>query len=61
LKVSQRFGGTFRRHIHGRRISRARNQQSRAALLTTCFHAGFLLGLFFDHEYGGEMFLQNVG
>jgi hypothetical protein len=24
-------------------------------------HAGFLLGLFFDSEDGGEMFLRNVG
>jgi hypothetical protein len=27
----------------------------------TCFHAGFLLGLFFDPEDGGYMFLRNVG
>jgi hypothetical protein len=25
------------------------------------FHAGFLLGLFFDPEDGGDMFLRNVG
>jgi hypothetical protein len=31
------------------------------ALLTTCFHAGFLFGLFFDNEDGGYMFLQNIG
>jgi hypothetical protein len=31
------------------------------ALLATCFHAGFLLSLFFDPEYGGDMFLRNVG
>jgi hypothetical protein len=24
-------------------------------------HTGFLLGLFFDPEDGGDMFLQNVG
>jgi hypothetical protein len=24
------------------------------------FHASFLLGLFFDPEDGGDMFLQNV-
>jgi hypothetical protein len=30
------------------------------ALLATCFHAGFLLGLFFNLEDGGDMFLQNV-
>jgi hypothetical protein len=26
-------------------------------LLATCFHAGFLLGLFFDPEDGGDMVL----
>jgi hypothetical protein len=30
------------------------------ALLATCFHAGFLLGLFFHPEDGGAMFLRNV-
>jgi hypothetical protein len=34
-------------------------QQS--ALLATCFHAGFLLSLFFNPEDGGGVFLQNVG
>jgi hypothetical protein len=27
----------------------------KAALLATCFHTGFLLGLFFDTEDGGDM------
>jgi hypothetical protein len=31
------------------------------ALLATCFHSGFLLGLFFDPEHEGDMFLRNVG
>jgi hypothetical protein len=31
------------------------------ALLATCFHAGFLHGLFFDPEGEGDMFLRNVG
>jgi hypothetical protein len=31
------------------------------ARLATCFHAGFLLGLFSDPEDGGDMFLRNVG
>jgi hypothetical protein len=26
------------------------------ALLTTCFHAGFFLGIFFSPEDGGSMF-----
>jgi hypothetical protein len=36
-------------------------QQVAKALLATCFHAGFFLGLFFDPEDGGDMFLRNVG
>jgi hypothetical protein len=32
-----------------------------AALLATSFHAGFLLGLFFDPEDKGYIFLRNVG
>jgi hypothetical protein len=28
---------------------------------STCFQAGFLHGLFFDPEDGGEIFLRNVG
>jgi hypothetical protein len=31
------------------------------AMLTTCSHAGFSLGLFFDPEDGGDMFFRNVG
>jgi hypothetical protein len=31
------------------------------ALLAICFHDGFLLILSFNHEDGGQMFLQNVG
>jgi hypothetical protein len=28
--------------------------------LSTCFHAGLLLGLFSDPEDGGDLFLRNV-
>jgi hypothetical protein len=31
------------------------------ALLAIYFHAGFLLGLFFDPEDGSDIFLRNVG
>jgi hypothetical protein len=34
---------------------------ARVALLPTCFHAVFFLGLFSDPEDGGDMFLRNVG
>jgi hypothetical protein len=31
------------------------------SLLTTCFHAGFFLGLLFDTEDGGDMLLRKIG
>jgi hypothetical protein len=31
-----------------------------SALLAICFHAGFLLGVFFDREDEGDMFFLNV-
>jgi hypothetical protein len=30
------------------------------ALLATCFHSGFLVGLFFGPEDGGDMFFRNI-
>jgi hypothetical protein len=36
-------------------------KQKTRDLLANSFHAGFLLGLFFDPEDGGDMFLRNVG
>jgi hypothetical protein len=53
LKVNLRFGGTYHPHLHGRRINLARK-------VAICFHAGFFLGLSFDPEDGGDMFLRNV-
>jgi hypothetical protein len=41
LKVKQHFGGIFRLHLYGRRISKSRNQREAACnqscLLATCF------------------------
>jgi hypothetical protein len=41
-------------------ISRTLTKPDPCALPATCFHAGFLLGLFFDPEDGGDIFLRNV-
>jgi hypothetical protein len=38
-----------------------RNEGTSRSLLVTWFHAGLLLGLFFDPEDGSNMFLWNVG
>jgi hypothetical protein len=43
-----------------KRYIRNRSRQHEV-LLATCFQAGFLLGLSFDPEDGGDMFLRNVG
>jgi hypothetical protein len=61
LKVNRRFGGIYRLHLQGR-ISRARNQrENRWQAEPTCFHAGFLLGLFFDPQDEVDVFPRNVG
>jgi hypothetical protein len=57
LKVNRRFGGTYRLHIQGQNIRRVRIQSESRWQAP----ARFLLGLFFDPEDGGDMFLQNVG
>jgi hypothetical protein len=52
LRVNWLFGGTYRLHLQGRRIS--------LPLSVTLFHVGFLLYLVFDPE-DGDLFLRNVG
>jgi hypothetical protein len=55
LKINRRFGGTCRLHFHGRKIIQAINQcESR-------WQAELLLGIFFDPDYGSDIFLRNVG
>jgi hypothetical protein len=46
------YGEAIRRYV--RRFEKLRD------LLATCFHAGFLLSLFFDLEDGGDILLRNV-
>jgi hypothetical protein len=53
LKVDRRFGGTYRLHLQGRRISRARNQRESRRQAERC--------VFFDPEDGDDMFHRNVG
>jgi hypothetical protein len=58
LKVNRRFGATYHLRLQGRRVSPAINQREsrwQAEL------AGFSLGLFFNPEDRGDMFLRNFG
>jgi hypothetical protein len=53
-KVNRRFAATCRLHLQGRRIGQAKNQGENR---WQAEQAGFLLGLFFGPENGGDMFL----
>jgi hypothetical protein len=44
-------------HIQGQRVNQARNQQKKVG---SWYSDGFLLGLPFNHEDGGDMLLWNV-
>jgi hypothetical protein len=50
LRVKRRFGGTYRLHLQGRKISRRRNQRESRWQVELCFYP----------EDGGDMFLRNV-
>jgi hypothetical protein len=60
LKVNWHFRGTYRLHLQGRRISFARNRCKRRWQAAAYFHAGFLLGLFYNLTDRGDKFLRNV-
>jgi hypothetical protein len=52
----------FQRRVLGRIFGPQKDEILRGwrTLLATCSRPRFLLGLFFDHEDGGDMFLRNV-
>jgi hypothetical protein len=51
---------TFRRNMSPP-SSESKNKPSRNLQSCYLLHAGFLLGLFFDPEDAGDMFLRNIG
>jgi hypothetical protein len=55
LNVSRLVGGTYHFHLQGRRMNQAKNQREAVSKL-----AGFVCGLFFDPEHGGDMFHRNM-
>jgi hypothetical protein len=55
LKGNRSFGRKSRLPLQGWTIS-----SPTKSLLATCFQALFLLGLFFDPEYGGDMFFPDT-
>jgi hypothetical protein len=58
LKVSRRFGGTFRLHFQDRIIILAINWRES---MWKAEQVGSSLDLFFNPEDGGDMFPLNVG
>jgi hypothetical protein len=49
-------------YTHTSHFKNLRSQQINiATMLSACFQAGFLIGLFFHHEDEGDMILRNIG
>jgi hypothetical protein len=60
VKVSPCFKGTYRLHLHYRRLIQARNQHEASSIACCLLHAGFLLGLLFNPEDEGLIFPRNM-
>jgi hypothetical protein len=60
VKTNRRFEGKCRVHLQGWRLSQARNQHE-AGSACCLLHSGFFVGLLFDPEDWGGMFIRNVG
>jgi hypothetical protein len=56
LKVSGHFAGTCRLHLQVRKAKQETNVKQ-----ASCRTFGFLLGLFFNRENGGDFSLRSVG
>jgi hypothetical protein len=59
LKVNQRFGGTCRLHLQGRRISQERNK--RESRWEARFHTGFLVGFIWPLTQANSSGINGVG
>jgi hypothetical protein len=57
MKVNRCFEGTCRHHFEGRRLEKARSHREAGGKPSS---GDFLLGLFFNPEHSGNMFLQNI-
>jgi hypothetical protein len=60
LKVNRLFGGKYWLHLQDRRISKGRNRTKQTGCACYMLHYGFLPGLLFEPEDGGDMFVRNV-
>jgi hypothetical protein len=58
LEVNWRLGRLCHFHLHSQGVSEAANQHGEGSKQNTI---SFLLGLFFDSENAGHMFVRNVG
>jgi hypothetical protein len=57
FKANRSFGGIFRLHLQCLRISQAKKQAG--SKQNFLLHGGASLGLFFDPEESGDVFLRN--